>query len=396
MANLPQQNTIVQYVADGVTTDYVVTFYTPIETDGTPNLDVFTQSASAPPIPEDDLNEWNVDYTFEPNIDFISGGTLTFLPGHVPPNGYIVTIVRDVQASLDVEFSQAQNFSGITLDAALDKLLLISQQNKSYALGRNLSYIVNTYLPESTISANVQIPVLEDGQIWFGSANGVIAATLEQPADVSTLRSELANEQPTTNGAAIVGFYDDVNSNPTTVADQLNYLTDLVVASTPTGSLLDFAGTSAPTGFLLCDGTAISRVTYDDLFDVIGTTWGIGDGSTTFNVPDFRRRVAMGSGGSGTATIGNAVGNTGGGETETLTSPLQLPSHSHTAATTSSLTTKSAASVTSPGVVPAMGPASAFTSIFPVISTTTIGNTGASSGFNITQKSAIVLKIIKT
>jgi hypothetical protein len=139
MSDLPQQNTIVQYVADGITADYIVPFYTPIETDGTPNLDVFTQASAAPPIPEDDIKEWNVDYTYAANLDPISGGILTFLGGHIPPNGYIVTIVRDVQASLDVEFSQAATFSGFTLDAALDKLLLISQQNKSYTLGRNLS-----------------------------------------------------------------------------------------------------------------------------------------------------------------------------------------------------------------------------------------------------------------
>lgn len=103
--------------------------------------------------------------------------------------------------------------------------------------------------------------MLQDGQTWFGSAGGVIAATLEQPADVSTLRSELANEQPTTNGAALVGYYDEVNNTPTTVADQLTYLTGYILSATPTGAMLDFAGTSAPSGFLLCDGSAVSRIT---------------------------------------------------------------------------------------------------------------------------------------
>jgi len=322
---------------------------------------------------------------------------VVFLSGKIPPNGYIVTIVRDVQASLDVEFSNATTFSGITLDAALDKLLLISQQNKSYTLGRNLSYIVNTYLPEDTIAANVQIPVLGSGQTWFGSASGIIAATLEQPADVSTLRSELANEQETTNGAAIVGYYDEVNETPTNVAAQLTALTTQIATAFPTGTLVDFAGAAAPAGFLLCDGAAVSRVTYDDLFGVIGTTWGIGDGTTTFNLPDLRRRVCMGSGGSGTAIIGNAVGNVGGGETETLTSVNQIPLHSHSATTTSTLTFNNTGTV---GQAPltniAMSKPPGSANSLPVASSTTIGNTGGTASFNIIQKSAIVLKIIKT
>lgn len=53
----------------------------------------------------------------------------------------------------------------------------------------------------------------------------------------------------------------------------------------------DFAGTSAPTGWLLCDGTAVSRTTYAALFAVISTVYGVGDGSTTFNLPDGRGRV---------------------------------------------------------------------------------------------------------
>lgn len=54
----------------------------------------------------------------------------------------------------------------------------------------------------------------------------------------------------------------------------------------PTGVILPFGGTTAPTGFLLCDGSEISRITYANLFGVIGTTYGSGDGTTTFNLPD--------------------------------------------------------------------------------------------------------------
>jgi microcystin-dependent protein len=65
----------------------------------------------------------------------------------------------------------------------------------------------------------------------------------------------------------------------------------------PTGSLFPYAGSSAPTGYLLCDGSAVARTgTYAALFAVIGTTYGSGDGSTTFNLPDLRGRMPLGAG----------------------------------------------------------------------------------------------------
>jgi microcystin-dependent protein len=64
---------------------------------------------------------------------------------------------------------------------------------------------------------------------------------------------------------------------------------------------LPYAGSSVPDGWLECDGSAVSRTTYADLFTAIGTTWGAGDGSTTFNLPDMRDKVPIGSG-TGTVT----------------------------------------------------------------------------------------------
>lgn len=64
----------------------------------------------------------------------------------------------------------------------------------------------------------------------------------------------------------------------------------------PAGSVIPFAGTSAPSGYLVADGSAVSRTTYADLFAVIGTTFGAGDGSTTFNLPDLRGIFIRGAG----------------------------------------------------------------------------------------------------
>jgi microcystin-dependent protein len=77
----------------------------------------------------------------------------------------------------------------------------------------------------------------------------------------------------------------------------------------PTGQITAFGGTAAPTGWLLCDGSAVSRTTFAALFAVLGTAFGSGDGSTTFNVPDLRQRFPLGKATSGT---GSTLGGTGG------------------------------------------------------------------------------------
>jgi len=111
------------------------------------------------------------------------------------------------------------------------------------------------------------------------------------------------------------------------------------VTYTPVGSVTAYAGTSAPTGWLLCFGQAVSRSTYAALFAVVGTTYGVGDGSTTFNLPDLRGRVIAGQddmGGTSADRLtglsggvdGDVLGAAGGSETHTLTE-AQLAAHRH-------------------------------------------------------------------
>ena len=95
------------------------------------------------------------------------------------------------------------------------------------------------------------------------------------------------------------------------------------------GEIRDYAGNTIPQGYLECDGSAVSRTTYAGLFAVIGTRWGNGNGATTFNIPDLRRRTTIGAGGTRSQGPGTAVGNTGGSEQATA----PLPSHAHTQGT---------------------------------------------------------------
>ena len=117
-----------------------------------------------------------------------------------------------------------------------------------------------------------------------------------------------------------------------------------VTSDVPVGTIVKYGASTAPAGWYNCDGTAISRTGYAALFSAIGTTYGPGDGSTTFNVPDFRGRVGMGSGtglgatttgGAGTAPSGaaltaRAAGSWSGTETHALSVSEQgVPPHHH-------------------------------------------------------------------
>ena len=113
----------------------------------------------------------------------------------------------------------------------------------------------------------------------------------------------------------------------------------------PTATIVPWSSASVPSGFLECNGAAVSRSTYSALFAIVGTTYGAGDGSTTFNTPDLADNVPVGKSGSkalastgGANTVGvtsggsvstNISGNVGGSTANATLSTPQLASHSH-------------------------------------------------------------------
>jgi len=249
-------------------------------------------------------------------------------------------------------------------------------------------------------------PVVDAKDIIFQQRDGTEVARIEDNGTFNVVTGKLAiNATAITSTAAELNLLDGGTSvgSSITIAD-----TDGVVVNDagtmksvpasdfkeyimPSGVVMPYAGSSAPTGFLLCDGSAISRSTYSDLFSAISTTYGTGDGSSTFNIPDLRGRVVAGQddmGGSSANRLtdqtgglnGDTLGDTGGSETHTL-STAQLPAHTHTVAAQQQVGGDS----TNRGGSGQLGAAATITS----------SSTGSGSAHNNVQPTIILNYIIK-
>ena len=165
-----------------------------------------------------------------------------------------------------------------------------------------------------------------------GATGAVVGTTNTQTLTNKTLTSPKINENVALtatstelnllDGATVstteINYLDGVTSN---IQTQFNNL-----VTVPSGVISAFSGSTAPTGWLLCDGTAVSRSTYSALFAIVGTTYGSGDGSTTFNLPNLKGRIPVGR--DNTQTEFDTLGETGGAKTHALTES-EMPRHNH-------------------------------------------------------------------
>ena len=273
----------------------------------------------------------------------------------------------------------------------------------------------------SNSSSDVVIkPIVDEKDIIFQQRDGTEVARIEDNGTFNVVTGKLAiNATAVTSTAEELNLLDGDTSvgSSITVADADGVVvndggtmksvpaSDFRTYIMPAGSVIPYAGTSAPTGFLFCDGSSVSRSTYADLFAVIGTEYGTPDDGSTFKLPDLRGRVVAGKddmGGSSANRLtdqsgglnGDTLGGTGGSETHTLTT-AQLASHTHSFSDTDSITAMTflndGLGVNRGG----SGQSSSSNSISVSISGTT-GSKGSGNAHNNVQPTVILQYIIRT
>lgn len=150
---------------------------------------------------------------------------------------------------------------------------------------------------QATLKSGTNIKTVNSTSL-LGSGNVAVQPVITGAASTITSSNLTENRALISNNSGKIavssitstklGYLTDVTSN---IQEQLNSKAGAVV-----GSIIAYAGTTIPSGYLLCDGSAISRTTYSALFSAIGTTYGAGDGNSTFNIPNLTDRFLEGNG----------------------------------------------------------------------------------------------------
>lgn len=247
MSNLPQQIARNQYIADGITTVYAYTFLVPSANSLVNDIAVYVTLSGNLPNPVTDIQPLNTAYTVQ-NAGVITGGTITFQPGYIPPISSIITVVRNMYVGIDTDFAVAQNFNGANLDLALERLVLIMQEYFTGLMYTTLTYPINAILPQANLNL---LPQLPNNYVWVGLGGKVVATELITQIPLNSLSSPFL-----LNGVAV-----------TTTGTQLNYL-NFSEGTTGTGNLVysnsPTINNPTLTGVTFGSGTTFTDVTINN------------------------------------------------------------------------------------------------------------------------------------
>ena len=202
---------------------------------------------------------------------------------------------------------------GCGVDSSKVSTLTISNSNAVFSKDVSVSGVVDaTTLKQGGVGV-----VLTTGGTISGAVtvNNTLTATTLQQGSVGVVLTTASNQ--TVTGALTVNG---------TLSANTYQQGGVALAIVPVGAVMPFAGSTAPNGWFVCNGQQVSRTTYAALFLAITTTYGNGDGSTTFTLPDMRGRVVLATNST------YLLGNTGGAASQTLAA-ANLPPHTHSGTT---------------------------------------------------------------
>ena len=278
--------------------------------------------------------------TYSPDlrIELIANGEQSGTWG-ATTNSNLGTIIEDAISGLATVTISSTNQALTALNGTADQArcaalsltggsapfnLFVPPVTKLYVVKNNTAYSASVYCSTvlgNTTAAGSGVDVHAGKSALIRSDGTNVVDQLNYVSDSFEIGTTL-----TVNGAATFGGTVTLNANPTLnlQAATKQYVDSTVASGVPTGVLTMWPTGSAPTGWLLCNGAAVSRTTYAALFAVIGTTFGAGDTTTTFNLPDYRDRMPIGAN-----TIAASIGATGGSKDAIVVS------HTHTGTTDS-------------------------------------------------------------
>jgi len=414
--------TKVSYSGDGTTSAFAYSFKIFLDTEL--KIVIRTDSTGA-----EVTKTINTDYLVS-NAGEQDGGTVTFkfdtgnsddsnydTTDRRPQSGETLLIKRVMTLTQNTDYTPNDSFPAAAHEDALDKLTFINQQQQE-ELDRTFKFAEtdtgSITIPTSTERASKYLGFDGSGDVIAvtGTADvtpiSTFAATIVDDTSASAVRTTIGLGSLATlstvgssqiDANAVTASELNISGNGTdgqsVVSDGDGSFSYSTIFPFVAGMVIPFAGSSAPTGFLLCGGQAVSRSTYATLFGIIGTTYGVGDGSSTFNLPDLQGRVVAGkddmSGSSANRLTdqtgglnGDTLGDTGGSETHTLTT-AQLPAHSHSSVVRSvSFSSSASYGDGSQGAVSSM-----------TVNSGSTNSTGSGSAHNNVQPTIILNYIIK-
>jgi microcystin-dependent protein len=278
-----------------------------------------------------DESDIQVEVNGTPTTAYILANATTVQFNSAPANGAAIRIYRGTSdASLRSEFFPGSAIRAQDLNNNFLQALYVSQETINFAASTDASSVLAT----ANLALSNSQSAVTTANTASATANG-IAGTANSALSVANSAVSTANSAVSTANSALsvsnsaVSTANNALNNSSTAISTANSALAAATALNPAGMVIYVARNTAPTGFLKANGALISRSTYADLFAAIGTTFGVGDGSTTFALPDLRGEFPRGWDDSRGIDSGRGFGSVQGQDYQSHTHGVTDPGHRH-------------------------------------------------------------------